>query len=125
VIGLIFFLFAGLQWEDDNPEVYANPSMGDVIKWVTFYALVGVLYFWTAFGKLPRLAIFFVMGFALLLLLQSSSGFWANLSSGEFNMTKEAMNPENAPVEESREFFGVLIAIAALLGLFCPCLRKG
>ncbi len=114
LLAIVFFGFAYLQLEDDNPETYVNPSQVDVIKWVSFYSLIGILYLFAIFQRVPWALLILGALFSLYLLGESGPGLFRNLNSGHFDMTKTGMNPDNPPVEQSREFFGALIALAAV-----------
>ena len=113
---LVFFLFAWLQQEDDNPEVYVEPSMADVILWIGFYGLVGVLFVLAACRKFPKFLYLFVLALGTFHLISTIPGIFENLRTGDLEMAKESMSAAKPEVELSREFFGVLIAFAATWG---------
>ena len=119
---LLFAFFAWLQREDDNPEIYVEPSRVDIVLWMVFYGLVACLFAAVALRRFPPRWPF--LGVALLgvyHLAGTLPGFLENLSGG-LEMAQHSMSPERAEVELSREFFGVLLALAAtaLIRMQCP-----
>ncbi|MEM7010141.1 MAG: transmembrane 220 family protein [Verrucomicrobiota bacterium] len=119
VLTLIFALFAWVQREDDNPDVYVNPSTLDVIVWISFYALVSLGFALAAFSIRSKLFYVGVLGFGLVLLVMTGPGLFENLfGSEDFEMMKDSMNPEKPRVELTREFFGALIAMGAIVFLW-------
>jgi len=111
VLAVLFFGCALLQIEDDDPEIYANPSMADVVQWIAFYGLTGLLFLLAAFRRFPRVLLGVVAAFSVFLLIQTGPGLIENFTDGEFNLTKRGMNPGNPSVEQSREFFGALLVL--------------
>ncbi len=107
----VFTYFAWLQREDDNPEVYANPSLVDVWAWVAFYGLIALLFLLGAFRRFPWPLFLVAVIFCLFELATTGPGLLQNLTGGDFTMTKKSMNPAHGEVEQSREFFGALIAL--------------
>lgn len=120
---IIFALFAWLQHEDDNPEIYFNPSMVDVWSWIVFYGLVSVSFLLACFNKFPKWLYLVTAAMAIYFMAFSVQGLMDNLNSGAFDMTKDAMNPKQPHVEITREFFGALIALFAI-GYLYWCSRK-
>ena len=127
ILGVITFLiFAWLQLDDDNPEIYTEPSMLDVWSWVIFYGMIALAYLAACFRKYPKWLYVASIIFAIYFIAVSAPGLIDNLTSGSFEMTKGAMNPENPQVETTREFLGALIALLATLFLFwqsCKCVK--
>lgn len=111
---IVFAIFAWLQHEDNNPEIYTNPSIVDVWLWIGFYSSVSVSFLLACFDKFPKWLYFLVVIMAIYFMAFSVQGLMKNLNSGEFNMTKEAMNPKRPHIEITREFFGALIALLAV-----------
>lgn len=111
---LSFVIFAWLQHEDDNPNIYFQPSLMDVWMWITFYGLVALLFGLAIKQLFPKLLYLFFLFFCSYLLSITVPGFMANVASGSFTMTNNSMSPVNPQVELTREFLGVLIALAAV-----------
>ena len=119
ILTLIFVLFAWVQREDDNPDVYVNPSTFDVVVWVTFYAAIALGFALACFSIRPRLFYILTLIFGLVLLVMTGPGLIDNLfGDKQFEMMKNSMNPENPRVELTREFFGALIAMGAIIFLW-------
>ena len=115
-LALLFVIFAAFQKNDVDPGIYHNPSSLDAALWLAFYLIIGVAFVVLNFRRLPRwffplaiIACFIEMG-------MSGPGLWQNLfGEDEFNMTQVSMSAEDPRVELTREFFGALIALAAVL----------
>ena len=120
VLGVVVFaVFAWLQREDDNPAIYEDPSMVDVWIWILFYALIAVAFGMALSGKFPVPLYAMIVAFCLFQFAMTGPGLWANITGEEgFAMTKKSMAPDHAYVEQTREFFGAVIALAAILLLF-------
>ena len=115
ILAALFGAFAAFQWNDIDPEVYTNPSRADALYWLLFYALIAIGFVILYFRKLPR-AYFIAAGLCCLIALgMSVSGVIENLTGDRpFTMGQESMSAEDPRVELSREFFGALIALAAV-----------
>lgn len=114
IVGFVVFaFFAWLQREDDNPEIYSNPSLVDVWAWIAFYGVISLLFLLAMARRFPWPLYLVAVAFCLFELGTTGPGLIENLRGGEFTMTKKAMNPEHGEVERSREFFGALIALTA------------
>jgi hypothetical protein len=111
---LLFAYFAWLQREDDNPEIYSNPSVADVWTWIAFYGMVSLLFLLAAARKFPGWLLAVAAAFGVFEMAATGPGVWRNVAGGGFTMTKEAMNPGHAEVEQSREFFGAALALAGV-----------
>ncbi|ACB53799.1 hypothetical protein cce_4451 [Crocosphaera subtropica ATCC 51142] len=109
-----FVIFAWLQHEDNNAEIYFNPSLVDVWMWMMFYGLVALLFGLAMKGLFPKLLYLLFAFFCSYQLSVTIPGFMANLASGSFSITNHSMSPINPQVELTREFFGALIALAAV-----------
>ncbi len=108
---VVFAYFAWLQREDDNPAIYANPSLVDVWAWIVFYGLIALLFLLGVFRRFPWPLFAVAVAFCVFELAATGPGLIQNLTGGEFTMTKKSMNPGHAEVEQSREFFGAVIAL--------------
>lgn len=119
---LIFAIFAWLQREDDNPEIYTDPSVVDVWLWIGFYSLVSMSFLLANFNKFPKWLYLLIIMLGIYFIAFTVKGFIINLSNEEFNITKEAMNPQQPHIETTREFFGAIIALIAVGYLYlCSC----
>ncbi|MGC6426392.1 MAG: transmembrane 220 family protein [Akkermansiaceae bacterium] len=118
-LALLFGAFAAFQWNDIDPEVYTNPSRADAIYWLFFYALIAVGFLTLCFRKIP-FAYFVIAGICCLIAMgMSISGVIENLTGAQpFTLGQESMSAEDPRVELSREFFGALIALAAVFFQF-------
>lgn len=115
LLALLFVAFAWLQRNDIDPEVYHKASSIDSALWFAFYLIIAVAFIRLIFGGLPRwyfvlsvLACLVEMGF-------SGPGLWENIfGEREFTMTQVSMSGDDPRVELTREFFGALLALAAV-----------
>jgi len=107
---VLFALFAWLQREDDNVEIYVNPSKIDVALWIGFYGLVAALFVLAIFRRFPRWLYLAVLALGVFHLVTTIPGVIDNFKGGSIEMAKESMSAERPEVELSREFFGVLVA---------------
>jgi len=110
---MIFAIFAWLQREDDNPEIYSDPSLVDVWAWIIFYSLVALGFLAASLQKFPRWIYIISLVLAVYFMVVSAPGLYENLTRGQIEMTKAAMHPDYPHVEQSREFLGALIAFLA------------
>ena len=115
----IFELFAWVQRNDIDPAVYYHPSSLDAALWLLFYALISVLFLVVLFKPFPRWLLV-VAGLACLIELgRSAPGLWENLfGERSFTMMQQSMSGDDPRVELSREFFGALIALGAVVLLW-------
>ncbi|MFT6862575.1 MAG: membrane-associated phospholipid phosphatase [Akkermansiaceae bacterium] len=119
VLAALFFLFAYYQRNDIDPEIYTNPSSLDSALWLLFYAIIGVGFFLMTFKKLPIWYFALAVMACLIEMSMSGPGLWDNLFGDKpFTMTQVSMSAEDSRVELTREFFGALIALAAVLFQF-------
>jgi hypothetical protein len=110
-----FAFFAWLQREDDNPDIYVDPSRVDISLWMAFYGMVACLFAAATIRRRPPGWCFLLV--ALLGIYHLSGtlpGLLENLRGG-LDIAQHSMSPERAEVELSREFFGTLIALAATI----------
>ncbi len=104
LIALLFFAFAAFQYNDPDGTL-----------WLVFYGAVGgvaALAFW---GRDSRLLIFVVGAVGLVGLALSAPGFVAFLTDPEQHSLMERMADSRPFIEQSREFLGLCLALAALL----------
>ena len=126
---ILFLLFAWFQRNDIDPEIYYKPSGLDSTLWLLFYLLIAGMFGLAFFGrKIPTWVIVIGVLASLVEMGRSGPGLWQNLFGEEdFSMTQASMSAEDPRVELSREFFGALIALAAVVFLWCQqcgCCRK-
>ena len=119
-LALLFIIFAWLQRNDVDPAIYSSPSFGnptlDSALWLLFYAVIGIAFFILTFRGLP--AWYFVIAIIACLaeMTMSGPGLWENITGDKpFTMTGESMSGTDPRVELTREFFGALIALIAVL----------
>ena len=116
VLAALFFFFAFVQYNDVDPGIYHNPSSLDAILWLAFYALIGIGFVTLNFRRVPRWFFPLAILACFIEMTLSGPGLWQNLFGEEsFNMTQGGMSAEDPRVELTREFFGALIALAAVL----------
>lgn len=121
----MFAFFAWLQREDDNPDIYVEPSRIDIVLWMAFYGTVACLFAAVALRRFPPRWLFLIVALlGIYHLAGTLPGFLANLGGG-LEMAQHSMSPERAEVELSREFFGTLIALAAAALAWVQCPGKG
>ncbi len=106
VICVIFFLFAYVQLNDPDPYV-----------WVMVYGLVAILFVVSNFVRIPKI-IFQAVILALVLFAFFHVGYFYDwLLSDDKSELFGDMVYDKPYVEGTREFMGLLIAIAALIYL--------
>jgi len=111
----VFAMFALFQINDDDPLVYESPSSVDLVLWTAFYALIAVVCLIGAFRRAPIGLLTLAATACLFQMGMTARGLIENVTTREhFTLTGSQMNPGNPEVEKSREFFGALIAMAAV-----------
>jgi Transmembrane family 220, helix len=113
---IIFILFAALQYNDPDPYV-----------WMPIYLYSAVLC-WMAFklkyhpgAYLTGIAVYFAYA---LYLFFTKDGVWDWLNNHHAENIAETMQAEKPWIEETREFFGLVILIAVLLTNYIYAKRK-
>lgn len=106
IFSILFVLFAALQYNDPDPWL-----------WIPIYLYAAALC-WLAFrGKYFRAAyligIIAFLGYAVLLFFEKD-GVWDWLTKHEAANIAGTMKAENPWIEDTREFFGLLIIIIVL-----------
>jgi len=123
---LVFALFAALQVNDIDPEVYYNPSVVKAALWFLLYGLLSVAFLLGVFRPVPPALPILVAAAGLVQMFLTGPGLYENLFGGErFTMMQASMTAEDPRVEMSREFFGALIAMLAALALWFHQRRVG
>lgn len=112
---VLFALFAWVQRNDIDPEIYYHPSSLDAAMWLLFYLLIAVLFLVVLVKPFPRWLLV-VAGLACLIELgRTAPGLWENLfGERDFTMIQKSMSGDDPRVELSREFFGALLALGAV-----------
>ena len=106
ILGIVFLSLAVLQLNDPDPML-----------WIFIYGVVAFLFIVGAFQRLSReLLIACVIGLISYSLFYLPGLFeWVN--EGQSHELVESMKAEKSYIEESREFLGLLIAVAGLIFL--------
>ena len=116
---LLFSVFAWFQRNDIDPEIYYHPSQIDALLWLLFYALVAIACLVAFFRPAPLWLLAVCAIGALVFMGMSGPGLWENFfGDKDFTMTQTSMSAEDPRVELSREFFGALIALLAVVLLW-------
>jgi len=124
-LALIFVVFAWFQRNDIAPEIYTNPSSLDAALWLLFYLIIGIAFIVVCFRKLPKWYFVLAVVACLIEMATCGPGLWDNLfGEDKFNMTQTSMSAEDPRVELSREFFGALIALSAVVFQLWQSRRK-
>jgi hypothetical protein len=121
----LFAVFAWLQRNDIDPAIYDHPSVIDAALWLIFYLFISLLFVVILFRRIPRwlliigiIACFIEMG-------RTGPGLYENLTGERsFSMAQTSMTSEDPRVELTREFFGAMIALAGVGGLFLQERRR-
>ena len=114
-LAVLFIIFAYFQRNDIDPEIYTNPSSLDAALWLLFYLIIGVAFVVLTFRKLPMWYFVLAVIACFVEMAMSGPGLWSNLfGEDQFTMTQVSMSAEDPRVELTREFFGALIALAAV-----------
>jgi hypothetical protein len=119
LLAALFFFFAYVQYNDVDPGIYHNPSSLDAALWLLFYALIGIGFILLNYRRLPVWFFLVAVIACLTEMSLSGPGLWENLFGEEkFTMTQVSMSANDPRVELTREFFGALIALFAVLSQF-------
>jgi hypothetical protein len=118
-LAALFFLFAFFQKNDVDPGIYHNPSSLDAALWLLFYALIGLGFILLNFRRLPLWFFALAILACFIEMALSGPGLWDNLfGERPFSMTQTSMSAADPRVELTREFFGAVIALSAVLFQF-------
>lgn len=104
-IGLIFSLFALVQWNDP-----------DGLIWIILYGLIGVLWFWRLWSKPPKwlIVLMLIVTVSWNLWLVPALIQWINLGAPTITGSMKAEAPH---IELVREFGGLMLCWLALIPL--------
>jgi len=97
-------LVAALQFNDPDP-----------VYWIAIYTATAVVAASKGLGRLNRFWTAIVIGGVVAGMLLTVSGFIAFVQSGDFGSIVGEMLASKPYVEESREFLGLALALAALI----------
>lgn len=111
ILAVLFILFAVVQFNDPDP-----------LKWVGFYGLVGAIAIFAALGQFRRWVILaglaiFIYEFVLLI---PDFMNWLNMGAPTITGKMKADKPH---IELTREFFGLLICIGALVFFYWQSIK--
>lgn len=116
---LLFAVFAWVQSNDIDPEIYYHPSSLDAALWLLFYALIAVLFAVALFRRVPVWILVVAALACAAEMIRTGPGLWENVfGERPFTMTDRSMSADDPRVELSREFFGALIALAGVAMLW-------
>ena len=119
IAALLFGVFAWFQRNDIDPAIYHNPSSLDALLWLLFYGLIAVLFVVSLFRKIPSWVLIVAAIACFVEMATTGPGLVQNLFGDEdFTMTQASMSAENPRVELTREFFGAVIALVGVIGLW-------
>ncbi len=125
VAALLFAIFAYLQTNDIDPEIYYRSSSLDAVLWCLFYGLIAVFFVVAIFRRISKWLLVVSIFACLVEMGTTLPGLIENLTGeSEFTMTGASMSAEDPRVELSREFFGAVIALAGVLGLLFQQKKK-
>ena len=125
ILFLLFGLFAYLQLNDLDPEIYYQPSHLDATLWFLFYLLIAVLFVVAIFKRLPMWLLVLAAIFCLVEMVRTGPGLAENLfGEQDFTMTQVSMSAEDPRVELSREFFGAVIALGGVVVLLVQSRKR-
>jgi len=113
---VLFAAFAFFQYNDIDPAVYHQASSVDAALWLGFYALIAILFALSLFRRAAPVWMLLVGALACLVEMgRTGWGLWINIfGKEEFTMMQVSMSATDPRVELSREFFGALLALAAV-----------
>ncbi len=103
ILGILFLLFAGWQFNDPDP-----------IVWMTIYgftAFICIVSIWKPLNNKVIFAGMMILFIYALVLLPGVIDWW---NSGEQDTILEGMDRTKPYLEETREFFGLMIAIVGI-----------
>jgi len=104
LLAALSLVSAGLQFNDPDP-----------IYWVLVYSGTAVVIAARSVDRFNRFWAAVVIGSVIAGLLMTVSGFGAYLQSGDFGSVYGAMLESKPYVEETREFLGLAMSLAALV----------
>ena len=103
VFGLVFLLFASVQYNDPDP-----------IGWILIYSVIGLLCISSAFGFYRRWIAYAVLVLAGIWMLTLLPSLWQWLRYEPADALLYGMSPDKMYIEESREFIGLLLGVSGV-----------
>ena len=103
VFGLVFILFAIVQYNDPDP-----------IGWVLIYSLIALLCFLSFFGIYRKWIAYLVLAISVLWMLTLFPSLWQWLKYEPASALIYGMSPDKMYIEESREFLGLLLGASCI-----------
>ena len=113
IIGLIFLLFATLQYNDPDPWA-----------WIFIYGLIALLSLLSAFGIYSKWIAYIVLAISLFWMILLLPGLWQWLRYEPLDALLYGMSPDKMYIEESREFLGLLMGAAGVYFVIKQNARK-
>jgi len=119
LLATLFAFFAWVQRNDIDPSIYSDPFMDnpalDSALWLIFYLIIAVGFVVVSFRKLPKWYFAIAIVACFFEMAMSGPGLWENIFGKKpATMAQNSMSAADPRVELSREFFGALIALAAV-----------
>ena len=119
LLATLFAFFAWVQRNDIDPSIYSDPFMDnpalDSALWLIFYLIIAVGFVVVSFRKLPKRYFAIAIVACFFEMAMSGPGLWENIFGEKpATMAQNSMSAADPRVELSREFFGALIALAAV-----------
>ena len=103
VFGLIFLLFAFVQYNDPDP-----------IGWILIYSIIGFLCISSALGFYRRWIAYAILTLAGIWMLTLLPSLWQWLRYEPADALIYGMSPDKMYIEESREFLGLLLGVSGI-----------
>ncbi|MEO0414119.1 MAG: transmembrane 220 family protein [Verrucomicrobiota bacterium] len=126
IFALIFAAFAWFQRNDLDELIYYKPSAIDSALWFAFYLVIAALFIWVIFRRVPLWLLAIAALACIVEMVVTGPGLIENLTGKkDFTITGVSMSAEDPRVELSREFFGALIALAAVVFIWWQSRIKG
>ena len=104
---LLFLLFVGVQYNDPDP-----------LLWMVIYGIVAAFFILAVLGIRPKKIMLATIVIGALYSLIYISGVYDWFTIGQPGEIVASMKVDKMYVEESREFFGLWIALGALIFLY-------
>lgn len=104
ILGIIFVLFAALQWNDPDP-----------MNWIILYGFMAVMCGMAAFGKYQKWPVLIgAAAYAIYAILLFPSFLTWLQSPNRAELFDEFAKMQNLYLEETREFLGLLVCILVM-----------
>ena len=113
LIGLIFLVFALVQYNDPDPWL-----------WILMYGAIALIAILSALGFYSRWMVYLVLVVSMIWMVALFPGLWKWLRYEPVDALFYGMSPDKMYIEESREFLGLLMGTAGLLFIMKQNSRK-